>query len=48
MTDSKDKNIRKQFGNRFLKNEDDVFKHNAWCERILFLNYLITILIFCK
>lgn len=40
--------MRKQFGNRFLKNEDDVFKYNAWCERILFLNYLTTILIICK
>lgn len=30
MTDSTDSFKRKQFGNRFLKNDDDVFKHNAW------------------
>lgn len=35
MTDSEDKSIRKQFGNRFLKHGDDVFKHNAWCENII-------------
>ncbi|VVC38498.1 Methyltransferase-like,S-adenosyl-L-methionine-dependent methyltransferase [Cinara cedri] len=28
MADDTDK--KKQFGNRFLKNENDVFKHNAW------------------
>jgi len=30
MTDSDNKLKKKEFGNRFLKKEDDVFKHNAW------------------
>lgn len=30
MTDPDNTFKRKQFGNRFLKNEDDAFKHNAW------------------
>lgn len=25
-----DENKRQKFGNRFLGQEDDVFKHNAW------------------
>lgn len=30
MADSGEGFKRKQFGNRLLKKEDDVFKHNAW------------------
>lgn len=37
MADSSDLIKRKQFGNRVLKNEDDVFKHNAWWEKFVYV-----------